>query len=77
MKPALTVQIARFAALLGDRHVVIVVHKRALFGYLTVALSPAVPGANLKAVEITRIVEGKAVVNVHAFGFEDDREIAA
>src|SRR5437588_654286 len=37
-QPALTVHIAQFAALLGDRQVVIAFHERALFDYLTLEL---------------------------------------
>jgi exonuclease SbcC len=44
IQPALTVNIAEFAALLGDRQVVIVVHERALFDHLTLELSPVFPG---------------------------------
>jgi hypothetical protein len=77
IQPALTVLIARFAALLCDRQVVIAVHERALFDYLTRELSPAFPGDSLIAIEITRIFERKAVVTPRAFGFEDDRAIAA
>jgi len=48
-----------------------------LFDYLTLESSPAFPGDSLIAVEITRTFEGKAVVTPRAFGFEDDRAIAA
>jgi DNA repair protein SbcC/Rad50 len=44
IQPALTVHIAQFTALLRDRQVVIAVHERALFDYLTLALSPAFLG---------------------------------
>jgi NAD(P)-dependent dehydrogenase (short-subunit alcohol dehydrogenase family) len=71
------VRIARFAALLRDRQVVIAVHERALFDYLEVELSPAFPGDSLIAVEMTRTFEAKAVVTPRAFGFENDRAIAA
>jgi DNA repair protein SbcC/Rad50 len=77
IQPALTVHIAQFAALLRDRQVVIAFHERALFDYLTRELSPAFPGDSLIAVEITRTFEGKVVVTPRAFGFEDDRAIAA
>jgi DNA repair protein SbcC/Rad50 len=56
---------------------VITVHELALFAYLTLELSPAFPGDSLIAVEITRTFEGKAVVTRRAFGFEDNRAIAA
>jgi len=41
IQPAFIVHIAQFAALLGDRQVVIAVHERALFDYLTPELSPS------------------------------------
>ena len=75
-QPALT-HIAQFAALLRDRQVVIAIHERALFDYLTLQLSPAFPGDSPIAVEITRTFEGKAVATPRTFGFEDDRAIAA
>jgi len=53
------------------------VHEQALFAYLTLELSPAFPGNSLIAVAITRTFGGKAVVTPLAFGFEDDRVIAA
>ncbi len=77
------VHIAQFAALLRslskgmDRQVVIAVHERALFDYLTLELSPAFPGDSLIAVEITRNFDGEAVATPRAFTFEDDRAIAA
>jgi exonuclease SbcC len=77
VRPALTDHIAQFAALLRDRQVVIAVHERALFDYLTLELSAAFSGDSLIAVEITRTFERKAVVTRRAFGFEDDRAIAA
>ena len=61
VQPALTVRIAQFAALLRDRQVVIAVHKRALFDYLTLELS----------------LKGKTVMTPRAFGFKDDWAIAA
>ena len=77
------VHIAQFAALLRslskgmNRQVVIAVHERALFDYLTLELSPAFPGDSLIAVEITRNFDGEAVATPRAFTFEDDRAIAA
>lgn len=77
------VHIAQFAALLRSlskgmgRQVVVAVHERALFDYLTLELSPAFPGDSLIAVEITRNFEGEAVVTPRVFGFEDDRAFAA
>ena len=77
------VHIAQFAALLRtlakgmDRQVIIAVHERALFDYLTLELSPAFPGDSLIAVEITRNFDGDAVAAPRAFHFETDRAIAA
>ena len=77
------VHIAHIAALLRtlskgmDRQVIIAVHERALFDYLTLELSPAFPGDSLITVEITRSFEGEAVVMPRALNFEEDRAIAA
>lgn len=77
------VHIAQFAALLRtlskgmDRQVIIAVHERALFDYLTLELSPAFPGDSLIAVEITRNSEGETIATPRAFSFEEDRAIAA
>ena len=77
------VHTAQFAALLRtlakgmDRQIIIAVHERALFDYLTLELSPAFPGDSLIAVEITRNFDGHAVAMPRAFSFEEDRAIAA
>jgi exonuclease SbcC len=77
------VHIAQFAALLRslskgmNRQVVIAVHERALFDYLSLELSPAFPGDSLITVEITRNFDGETVAKPRAFTFEDDRAIAA
>ncbi len=77
------VHIAQFAALLRTlskgtgRQLVIAVHERALFDYLTLELSPAFPGDTLIAVEITRNFNGDAVATPRAFSYEQDRAIAA
>jgi len=77
------VHTAQFAALLRtlakgmNRQVVIAVHERALFDYLTLELSPAFPGDSLIAIEITRNFEGEAVATPRAFGFQEDHAIAA
>lgn len=77
------VHIAQFAALLRslskgmDRQLIIAVHERALFDYLTLELSPAFPGDSLIAVEITKNFEGNAVAAPTSFSHEDDRLIAA
>jgi exonuclease SbcC len=77
------VHTAQFAALLRtlskgmNRQIIIAVHERALFDYLTLELSPAFPGDSLITVELTRNAEGEAVANPRAFSFEADRAIAA
>ncbi|CAN7761412.1 AAA family ATPase [Cupriavidus necator] len=77
------VHIAQFAALLRslskgmNRQVVIAVHERALFDYLSLELSPAFPGDSLITVEITRNFEGEAVATPRAFIFEEDHALAA
>lgn len=77
------VHIAQFAALLRTlskgmgRQLVVAVHERALFDYLTLELSPAFPGDSLISVEITRNFDGDAVVTPRAFSYEQDRAIAA
>lgn len=77
------VHIAQFAALLRtlaknmERQLIVAVHERALFDYLTLELSPAFPGDSLIAVEIARNFEGNAVATPASFSHEDDRLIAA
>lgn len=77
------VHIAQFAALLRslskgmNRQVIIAVHERALFDYLSLELSPAFPGDSLITVEITRNFDGETVAKPRAFTFEDDHAIAA
>ncbi len=77
------VHIAQFAALLRtlakgmNRQVILAVHERALFDYLTLELSPAFPGDSLIAVEISRNFQGEAIAAPRAFNFEADRAIAA
>lgn len=77
------VHIAQFAALLRTfskglgKQVVIAVHERALFEYLTLELSPAFAGDSLITVEISRNFAGDAVADPHFFTFEDDKAVAA
>jgi len=77
------VHIAQFAALLRtlskgmERQIVVAVHERALFDYLTLELSPAFPGDSLISVEITRNFEGDAVANPVAYSYQEDRAFAA
>lgn len=77
------VHIAQFAALLRTyskglgKQVVIAVHERALFDYLTLELSPAFAGDSLITVEISRNFAGDAMVDPHFYEFEDDKAVAA
>lgn len=77
------VHIAQFAALLRTlakgmaRQLIVAVHERALFDYLTFELSPAFDGDSLIAVAIDRNFEGDARANPIPFGFEEDQAIAA
>ncbi|NKL66273.1 AAA family ATPase [Rhizobium leguminosarum] len=77
------VHIAQFAALLRTfakglgKQVVIAVHERALFEYLTLELSPAFAGDSLITVEISRNFVGDAVATPHFYVFEDDKAVAA
>ncbi|WP_412066310.1 hypothetical protein [Rhizobium sp. SYY.PMSO] len=77
------VHIAQFAALLRTfskglgKQVVIAVHERALFEYLTLELSPAFAGDSLITVEISRNFAGDAVADPHFYAFEGDKAVAA
>lgn len=77
------VHIAQFAALLRTfskglgKQVVIAVHERALFEYLTLELSPAFAGDSLITVEISRNFAGDAVAQPHFYVFEEDKAVAA
>ena len=77
------VHIAQFAALLRTfskglgKQVVIAVHERALFEYLTLELSPAFAGDSLITVEISRNFAGDAIADPHFYAFEDDKAVAA
>jgi exonuclease SbcC len=77
------VHIAQFAALLRTlakgmgRQLIVAVHERALFDYLTLELSPSFPGDSLIAVEITKNFEGNAVATASSFAHREDHLIAA
>lgn len=59
------------------KQVVVAVHERALFEYLTLELSPAFAGDSLITVEISRNFAGDAVADPHFYAFEDDKVVAA
>lgn len=77
------VHIAQFAALLRTlskglgKQVIVAVHERALFDYLTLELSPAFPGDSLIAVEISRTFDGTTIADPKYLEFVDDKAVAA
>ncbi|KQZ72687.1 hypothetical protein ASE06_09365 [Sphingopyxis sp. Root214] len=74
--------VAQFAALLRtlakreDRQIIIAIHERQLFDYLTLELSPAFPGDKLITVEISKSPEGSTEYSTNVLGFEPDRLVA-
>jgi exonuclease SbcC len=77
------VHVAQFAALLRTltrgqgRRVVLAVHERALFDYLSLELSPAAgPNEGLVTVELTRGTDGSTSVDTRFHTYEDDRAFA-
>lgn len=77
------VHIAQFAALLRtlsrqlDRQIIISVHDRELFDYLTLELTPAAPAERLIALELTRYPSGDSVIESTYFGFREDTAFSA
>jgi exonuclease SbcC len=77
------VHIAQFAALLRTlskgvgRQVIVAVHERALFDYLTLELSPAYPGDSLITIEVTRNFDGETVATPRSHKYEADQLDAA
>lgn len=77
------VHIAQFAALLRTfskglgKQVVIAVHERALFEYLTLELSPAFAGDSLLTVEISRNFAEDTVATPNFYEFEFDKAVGA
>jgi len=79
------VHIAQFAALLrtlskrgqGGRQVIIAVHEKALFDYLTLELSPATAEDSLLTIEISREANGDAKASPRYWTYSEDRAIAA
>lgn len=77
------VHISQFAALLRmvskglERQIILAVHDRALFDYLTLELSPAFQDDRLITVELSRTIEGKSVATPQIFTYEPDKAIAA
>lgn len=77
------VHITQMAALLRtiskrmERQIVVAVHERALFDYLTLELSPSFPGDSLISVEISKNFSGDTVVSPVTYSYEKDTAIAA
>lgn len=74
--------VAQFAALLRTlakregRQILISIHERQLFDYLTLELSPAFVGDKLITVEISKSAEGSTEYTTNVLGFEPDRLVA-
>lgn len=74
--------VAQFAALLRtlakreNRQIVIAIHERQLFDYLSLELSPAFPGDKLITIEINKSPEGSTEYSTNVLGFEPDRLVA-
>jgi exonuclease SbcC len=77
------VHIAQFAALLRtlsrqlDRQIIISVHDRELFEYLTLELTPAAPAERLIALELTRYPSGDSVIESTYLSFREDTAFSA
>ena len=77
------VHIAQFAALLrtlskrSERRVVVAVHERPLFEYLTLELSPAFPEDKLITVELGRNASGETIAKATHHIWREDRVIPA
>jgi DNA repair protein SbcC/Rad50 len=73
------VHVAQFAALLRTltkehgRQVILAVHERALFDYLSLELSPAGPKEGLAAIELTRARDGSTSTEPQFHTYEEDR----
>lgn len=74
--------IAQFAALLRtlakgeNRQIIIAIHEKQLFDYLTLELSPAFPGDKLITVEVIKTSERSTQYDTQVLGFEPDRLVA-
>jgi DNA repair protein SbcC/Rad50 len=77
------VHIAQFAALLRtlskqhSRQVIIAVHEKPLFDYLTLELSPAFRDDRLITIEMGRTASGGTIVNYEPITWKPDTAIAA
>jgi exonuclease SbcC len=77
------IHVAQFAALLRtltrtlDRRVVLAVHERALFDYLSLELSPAQEEEVLVTVELDRGPDGVSTASTHRVEYAKDRTFAS
>ena len=77
------VHITQFSALLRtlsrghDRNLIIAVHDRPLFDYLSLELGPAFPGDQLITVELARSDTGETTATSNFFTFRKDEAVAA
>ena len=77
------VHVAQFAALLRtiskqhNRQIILAVHEKPLFDYLSLELSPAFKDDKLLTIEIDRALNGKTVVNPKKMVWEEDLVRAA
>ena len=60
-----------------NRQIILAVHDRALFDYLTLELSPAFEDDRLLTVELSRTTDGKSIATPQLLTFKPDRAIAA
>ena len=77
------VHISQFAALLRtlakqhDRQIIIAVHEKPLFDYLTLELSPSFDGDSLITVELGRSANGDSLATTRVIPWEPDNALAA
>lgn len=77
------VHVAQFAALLRtlakehNRQIVIAVHEKPLFDYLTLELSPAFEGDRLITIELSREPDGATLMNYEPYVWHPDKAFAA
>ena len=77
------VHIAQFAALLRtlskghNRQIILAIHEKSLFEYLTLELSPAFPDDRLTTIELGQAADGRTVLNYEPLVWHPDPAIAA
>jgi exonuclease SbcC len=77
------VHVSQFAALLRtlskshDRQIILAMHERPLFDYLTLELSPAYSNDRLITIELGQAADGRTTMNYEPLTWEPDKAIAA